>query len=72
MPATDLGQRFGPWMGTITAVDDASCFLETGADNVEMLAAYLGLLGADFAVTEPPELVTAVRTLATRFAAATS
>jgi hypothetical protein len=35
-----------------------------------MLAAYLGLLGADFAVTEPPELVAAVRTLAARFAAA--
>jgi hypothetical protein len=26
-----------------------------------MLAAYLGLLGADFSVSEPPELVTAIR-----------
>jgi predicted DNA-binding transcriptional regulator YafY len=71
VPAADLAERFGPWLGTITAVDDTSCVLETGGDNLEMLAAYLGLLGADFSVSEPQELVTAVRTLATRYAAAT-
>jgi predicted DNA-binding transcriptional regulator YafY len=70
-PAGELAQRFGPWLGTITAVDDGSCLLETGADNLEMLAAYLGLLDADFSVTEPPELVAAVRALAARYAAAT-
>ena len=71
-PAAELALRFGPWLGTITAVDDESCILETGADNVEMLAGYLGLLGADFSVKEPPELVTALRTLAARYAAATT
>jgi predicted DNA-binding transcriptional regulator YafY len=71
-PAAELAERFGPWLGTITAVDEGSCLLETGADNLEMLAAYLGLLGADFSVTEPPELVAAVRALATRYGAATS
>jgi predicted DNA-binding transcriptional regulator YafY len=70
-PAADLAERFGPWLGTITAVDDTSCILETGADNLEMLAGYLGLLGADFSVSEPPELVTAVKVLAVRYAAAT-
>jgi len=70
-PAAELAERFGPWLGTITAVDDTSCTLETGADNLEMLAAYLGLLGADFSVREPPELVAAVTALAARFAAAT-
>jgi predicted DNA-binding transcriptional regulator YafY len=69
--AADLAERFGPWLGTITAVDDTSCILETGADDLEMLAGYLGLLGADFSVSEPPELVAAVRALATRYAAAT-
>jgi predicted DNA-binding transcriptional regulator YafY len=71
-PATELAERFGPWLGTITAVDEGSCVLETGADNLEMLAGYLGLLGADFSVTEPPELVAAVRALAARYAAAIS
>jgi predicted DNA-binding transcriptional regulator YafY len=70
-PAAELAARFGPWLGTITAVDEASCILETGADNLEMLAAYLGLLGVDFSVSEPPELVTAIRALAARYAAAT-
>jgi predicted DNA-binding transcriptional regulator YafY len=69
-PAAGLVERFGPWVGTITPVDDGSCILETGADDLEMLAGYLGLLGADFSVSEPPELVAAVRALAARFAAA--
>jgi predicted DNA-binding transcriptional regulator YafY len=68
--AADLAERFGPWLGTITAVDDTSCILETGADDLEMLAGYLGLLGADFSVSEPPELVSAVKALAARYAAA--
>jgi predicted DNA-binding transcriptional regulator YafY len=71
MPAEELAQRFGPWLGTITARDETSCFLETGADNLEMLAAYLGLLGAEFSVNEPPELVAAIQNLAARYAAAT-
>ena len=70
-PAADLAQRFGPWLGTITAVDDETCILETGGDNLEMLAGYLGLLGADFSVSEPPELVAAIQALASRYAAAT-
>ncbi len=70
--AAELAQRFGPWLGTITAVDDTSCVVETGADDVEMLAGYLGLLGADFSISGPPELVAAVRALAARYAAATT
>jgi WYL domain len=67
-PAALLGARFGPWIGTITAVDASTCLIETGADSVEQLAIYLGMLGADFTVSEPPELVDAVRMLATRCA----
>ena len=70
-PAAELAERFGPWLGTISAIDDRSSTLETGADNLEMLAGYLGLLGADFSVSEPPELVAAVRALAARYEAAT-
>ena len=46
--------------------------LTTGADRLGDLAAYLGLLGADFTVREPPELVEALRMLAARYAAATA
>jgi predicted DNA-binding transcriptional regulator YafY len=71
-PAAELAERFGRWFGSISAIDESSSIVETGADNLEMLAAYLGLLGAAFTVTEPPELVDAVRALAARYAAAVS
>ena len=71
-PAAQLVERFGPWLGTVTPIDETSCVIHTGADTVEQLAAWLGMLGADFRVTEPPELVAAVRALSTRYAAAAS
>jgi predicted DNA-binding transcriptional regulator YafY len=71
-PAAQLLERFGPWLGTVTPIDDTTCAIDTGADSVEQLAAWLGTLGADFQVTEPPELVEAVRSLAGRFAAASA
>jgi hypothetical protein len=42
-----------------------------GADTLETLAVCLGLLGADFTVTGPPELVGHLRGLAQRYARAT-
>ena len=72
VPAERLAERFGPWIGTITALDAGSCVLSTGADRLEELAAWLGFLGADFRVTEPPELVEQLRRLADRYAAATA
>ena len=70
MPADQLSQRVGRWMGTITPIDETSCTLTTGAERLEDLAVYLGMLGADFRVTEPPELVAQLRVLAARYAAA--
>jgi predicted DNA-binding transcriptional regulator YafY len=70
MPADRLSQRVGPWIGTITPIDETSCTLTTGAERIEELAVYLGLLDADFSVTEPPELVAQLRVLAARYAAA--
>jgi predicted DNA-binding transcriptional regulator YafY len=69
-PAAMVAARLGSWIGTITAVDDATCVLDTGADSVDMLAMYLGLIGVDFSVSEPPELVAQLRALADRYARA--
>ena len=41
--------------------------LHTGADTLETLAVYLGMLGADFEVDAPPELVAHLRELADRY-----
>ena len=59
-----IADRIGPWIGTVEPIDDGSCILDTGADSLEMLAVYLGLLDADFTVSEPPELVERVQLLA--------
>ena len=44
--------------------------LVTGADSVEAVAVYIGMLGMDFTVTDPPELVAHLTTLAKRYAGA--
>jgi predicted DNA-binding transcriptional regulator YafY len=69
-PAAELAERFSRWFGTIIAIDEASSLVEAGADDAEQLAVWLGMLGADFTVTAPPERVAAIRTLAARYAAA--
>ncbi len=43
------------------------CAFEPGSDHPEMLALYLGMLGADFEIADSPELVTALGVLASRF-----
>jgi predicted DNA-binding transcriptional regulator YafY len=71
-PATQLTERFGPWLGSVEPLDDASSVLTIGAERIEELAVWLGMLDADFRVTEPPELVERLRVLAGRFAASTA
>ncbi|WP_342791892.1 hypothetical protein [Kitasatospora atroaurantiaca] len=59
-------------MGTVEAVGEDSCVLHTGADTVETLAVYLGLLGVDFTVDGPEELVDHLRELSARYGRATT
>jgi predicted DNA-binding transcriptional regulator YafY len=51
----------------VEPVDDNSCVVHVSANTVEMLALYLGMLDADFTVTEPPELLDRLRKLSKRF-----
>ncbi len=71
-PAEVVAERIGRGVGTVEAIDDRTCILEAGANSVETMAVYLGMLDADFSVTEPPELVAHVRRLATRYGASTA
>ena len=43
------------------------CAFEPGSDHPELLALYLGMLGADFTIVDSPELVAALRTLTRRY-----
>jgi WYL domain len=68
LPAAVVADRLPPAVGaTVEAIDDQSCVLTCGADSVESISIYLGLLDADFTVTEPPELVARLQVLAARY-----
>ncbi|MDF2807323.1 MAG: DNA-binding transcriptional regulator, partial [Cellulosimicrobium sp.] len=70
-PAAVVAERISPAVGVVERVDERTCVLDTGADTVETLGAYLGLLDADFEVTGPPELVAHLRRLTARYARST-
>lgn len=70
-PADVVAERINPAVGVVEAVDATTCVLDTGADSLETLAVHLGMLGHDFDVTEPPELVDHLRELAARYGRST-
>jgi predicted DNA-binding transcriptional regulator YafY len=69
-PAAVVAERVPAHVGPIQSIDAETCVLSSGNDNVEMFAVYLGMIGFDFTVTSPPELVEAVRKLGQRYAKA--
>jgi predicted DNA-binding transcriptional regulator YafY len=56
----------------IEPIDDDNCTVHARSNSIEMLALYLGMLDADFTVTDPPELIARLNKLADRYAKAAS
>jgi predicted DNA-binding transcriptional regulator YafY len=54
-------------VGLVEPIDENSCFYETAASTYENLALQLSLVGVDFEIVEPVELVEEVRRLAERY-----
>ena len=69
-PAQEVLARINPAVGTVQPLPDGRSVLVTGGDSAEVVAVWIGLLGLDFHVTEPPELVEHLRVLAARYARA--
>lgn len=69
-PAEEVLSRINAAVGVVETVDDDHCVLVTGADSLEVVAVWIGMLGLDFHVSDPPELVEHVRTLQERYARA--
>jgi predicted DNA-binding transcriptional regulator YafY len=65
-------ERIPPALGTLEAIDANTCVLRTGGSSLDMLAVHLALIGFEFKVHEPPELVDRIRCLAERFTRATA
>ncbi|MBZ5622642.1 MAG: YafY family transcriptional regulator [Acidobacteriia bacterium] len=66
-----IAGRLPPGIGLIEPIDEHSCFFEMGASTFESLAMHLVLLGVDFELTGPSELVDQVRRLTDRYRRAT-
>jgi predicted DNA-binding transcriptional regulator YafY len=70
--AETMADRIGRWVGTIEPIDADTCMVDMGADNVETLAVYLGMLGTDFTIEGEAELAEQLNLLADRYRAAVS
>jgi predicted DNA-binding transcriptional regulator YafY len=61
-----VAKRIPPSAGVLEAIDEESCMLNTGSHSLEGITIHLSLLGIDFQVHEPPELIDYMRRLAAR------
>lgn len=66
-PAAKVLEQINPAVGTVTPVDESTCILESGTDDLWTAAVYIGTLGYDFRVEEPPELIEHIRMLSERY-----
>jgi len=69
-PAAEVLARINPTVGVVESVDEATSVLVTGADSLEVLAVYIGMLGLEFRVDGPPALVEHLRAVGDRYARA--
>ena len=66
-PADEVRARSRYIWGDIEEIDERSCEYRTSDDSLDWLAVRIGMLGVDFDVHEPPELIERCRLLADRF-----
>jgi predicted DNA-binding transcriptional regulator YafY len=64
--AREIASRVPPHWGVIEPIDAHTCEYRTGDDDLGWLALRIAILGVDFEVHEPPELVEWLRQLAER------
>ena len=66
VPADEVASKVPSYWGTIEPIDEHTCEYRTGDEHLDWLAVRIAMLGVDFEVREPPELVAELRTLADR------
>ncbi len=64
--AEEITGRLAPHWGTVEPIDAHACRLRTGDDDLGWLSLRIAMLGVDFEVHEPPELLEHLRMLASR------
>jgi len=69
--AEEIATRAPSSWGIVVPIDERTCEYRTGDDDLRWLALRIAMLGVDFEVHEPPELVEQLRALALRLTRAT-
>jgi hypothetical protein len=69
-PIDEVRGRIGDGPGDLEPIDTGSCRLRSHTDTLEWTAFRLMMLGCDFTVHEPPELIGYPRTLGARITGA--
>jgi predicted DNA-binding transcriptional regulator YafY len=69
-PLGSLADRVQPTVGHLQADGEHACILHTGAQDLDVLAVYVALIGAEFEVLGPPELAEHIGVLAARLSRA--
>jgi len=70
-PAEEISSRIPAYWGTIEPIDAHTCRFTAGDDDLGWLAMRVAMLGVDFDVQEPPELIEHLRALGSRLRRAT-
>jgi predicted DNA-binding transcriptional regulator YafY len=65
-PIEMVAKRVPASAGVLEAIDGQSCMLNTGSHSLEGITIHVSVLGVDFVVHEPPELIEYVRRLSDR------
>ena len=66
VPADVMAARRHLW-GTVTPIDATTCAYRTGDNNLDWLAMRIGMLGVEFDLHGPPELIARMAELSDRF-----
>ncbi|WP_449338580.1 WYL domain-containing protein, partial [Streptomyces chartreusis] len=68
VPLEEAAERVSPTAGQLEAEGPGSCLLRTGAGSLDVMVIHVMLMGFEFEVLEPVELVETIRTAQGRLA----
>lgn len=66
MPEETVAQYFSAASASVEPDGDNACVVTAGGDDPERMVLYFAMVGAEFAVLEPPEVITAARAVSVR------
>ena len=66
-PAAVVSERVSPAAGIVEPVDDEACVVTYGGESLRTLGVFVGMVGVDFTIEDPPELVDHVARMGERF-----